>query len=39
MSRPLLLLACSMLALVACGGQGSYEIHWTIGCKTVGDPG
>jgi len=27
------------VSLCSCGGSGSYELRWTIGCKTAGDPG
>jgi hypothetical protein len=26
------------VSLCSCGGSGSYELRWTIGCKTAGDP-
>ncbi len=25
------------LSLAACGGQGSYQLHWTLGCAAAGD--
>ena len=28
---------CLVLSLSACGGQGSFQLHWTLGCATVGD--
>lgn len=31
-----LLAGAAALSLAACGGEGSYELRWTIGCKTAG---
>jgi hypothetical protein len=31
------LLLTLALTLAACGGQGSYELRWTLGCAQVGD--
>jgi hypothetical protein len=38
MTRHLLLAVLPVVALVlaACGSEGTYELRWTIGCKTVG---
>ena len=37
--RPAHCLLPLLLLVAACGEEGSFELHWTIGCTKTGDPG